>query len=492
MQLKDHKIRYIVLGVLLFVLCYHFVYSGDDWAWGSSIGIDRLKSGFSMYNGRYLGNLLVLALTRSNILKTVVMSGTFLLIIFLFEKYSEGKWALFFSSGLLLLLPQTVMKQAVVWTSGFTNYTVPTALLLVFGIYVLYTLRTDGKKQSVPVSVGLLFLGLSASLFMENYTIYSIVLSVIVTVIGRLRFKRFFIPYIAYSVGAVAGAVVMFSNGAYGAIADKTDTYRTIAGSGLLSTLKNNYLNTIVPELIMKNNWLNLVLTGVCLVLFIKTKDSWKKNLHKKAASVCISGMICFNVFSFMVEIGQLLRSSSEAFLSVQAMVATAYMICVCVFVLLVGYQYEDIGVVFWLGSIACITAPLLIVTPIGGRCFFITYVYTIGLTVGLIKLCKPKAEELDRLAKRYMSLVCMVGYAFFLIVNYKNYYSEQDRVTYVKNAAEEGQTTIAIPWLPYTDYVHVGEPFSETWLMDRYRLFYGIADGITFVPSENYPGTVE
>ena len=40
-------------------------YFKDDWAWGSQVGLDRLQTHFTGYNGRYLGNLLVMVLTRS-------------------------------------------------------------------------------------------------------------------------------------------------------------------------------------------------------------------------------------------------------------------------------------------------------------------------------------------------------------------------------------------------------------------------------------------
>ena len=39
------------------LLVFLFPYSGDDWAWGSKIGLERLSTGFKDYNGRYGGNL---------------------------------------------------------------------------------------------------------------------------------------------------------------------------------------------------------------------------------------------------------------------------------------------------------------------------------------------------------------------------------------------------------------------------------------------------
>ena len=55
---------YIFLFAFLFLLTYYFPYSNDDWAWGSKTGLERLQNGFKDYNGRYLGNLLVILLTR--------------------------------------------------------------------------------------------------------------------------------------------------------------------------------------------------------------------------------------------------------------------------------------------------------------------------------------------------------------------------------------------------------------------------------------------
>lgn len=50
-------------------------YFKDDWAWGSQVGLDRLQSHFTGYNGRYLGNLLVMVLTRSLPVKIILMTA---------------------------------------------------------------------------------------------------------------------------------------------------------------------------------------------------------------------------------------------------------------------------------------------------------------------------------------------------------------------------------------------------------------------------------
>ena len=57
------NVKYILylFTIVFFALFYYFLpFAGDDWAWGSDIGIERLKNGFDGYNGRYLGNILII------------------------------------------------------------------------------------------------------------------------------------------------------------------------------------------------------------------------------------------------------------------------------------------------------------------------------------------------------------------------------------------------------------------------------------------------
>mgnify|MGYP000063744456 FL=1 len=104
---RMNKVKKWQWGLLFFVLCalcFLYPYTGDDWAWGSSIGIERLNAWFDNYSGRYFGNLIVLALTRSNILKTIVMSACITLIVWMITKTNEGKWQMATLVTILILL----------------------------------------------------------------------------------------------------------------------------------------------------------------------------------------------------------------------------------------------------------------------------------------------------------------------------------------------------------------------------------------------------
>lgn len=54
----------LLIGVALLVMFAMSFPRLDDLTWGSSMGLDRLRSWFAGYNGRYVGNIIVILLTR--------------------------------------------------------------------------------------------------------------------------------------------------------------------------------------------------------------------------------------------------------------------------------------------------------------------------------------------------------------------------------------------------------------------------------------------
>ena len=164
---RMNKVKKWQWGLLFFVLCalcFLYPYTGDDWAWGSSIGIERLNAWFDNYSGRYFGNLIVLALTRSNILKTIVMSACITLIVWMITKTNEGKWQMATLVTILIFTaPKAVIRQSIVWTAGFSNYTTSIVLILLYGLFVRNLFIEDGKKHSNVWAIPMLILGFFVS-----------------------------------------------------------------------------------------------------------------------------------------------------------------------------------------------------------------------------------------------------------------------------------------------------------------------------------------
>ena len=88
MKIKDNRARYFIYSVffILFVyLGYKAPYCLDEWKWGLPQRMELMKRGFSGYNGRYLGNILALLITRSEVAKTLVISVCMVLVVWLME-----------------------------------------------------------------------------------------------------------------------------------------------------------------------------------------------------------------------------------------------------------------------------------------------------------------------------------------------------------------------------------------------------------------------
>ena len=124
----------IFMMLIMIVLCYLFPYSGDDFAWGTKIGLERLNIWFDNYNGRYSGNLLILLLTRSKLLRIAIESVTIFLIIRYMNLLStkDKKDNKLLIVLMLLLIPVTIFRPTIAWASGFANYLIPILLILFF------------------------------------------------------------------------------------------------------------------------------------------------------------------------------------------------------------------------------------------------------------------------------------------------------------------------------------------------------------------------
>ena len=66
-------------------------YSGDDWDWGLSIGLRHLLT--ADINSRYFGNLIIVLMSRSPLLKTLIMGSASALIPVLISVFAiNGPW----------------------------------------------------------------------------------------------------------------------------------------------------------------------------------------------------------------------------------------------------------------------------------------------------------------------------------------------------------------------------------------------------------------
>lgn len=488
-KLNTALIIFVLAFVFLFFLCYLFPYTGDDWGWGSEPGIQRLNNHFRDLNGRYLGNLAVIALTRSNLLKTTVMSATlFITSLFSYRIAGEKRWeafaVLFFA---ILATPRLVFRQAVVWTSGFANYVLPIPFLLAY-LYLIKDVAQDGdisyKKRHIPYVA---FLGFAGTLFMEHVTLYQIGFSALLIAYLLFTRRKVYSVHISYFIGSLLGSILMFSNSAYRNIVDETDTYREIPKSllGMLKYAANAFEKTIYQQSMFNNIVLNTVLAIFIILLAIEftNRENSKNKLKNLVVWLCAGCCTAYPLYAILtvVYVGWPLPGDARTRFEVIFTLVTAAAF-VIITLLCITDKPKRRRMLFELLSIAILIVPLFFVQPIGGRCFFITYLFfAIYLTelVSYLLGGKERASIYRSVSSVFLLLcVCFCGYYASIFIPIAK--ADRMRTEFVLSQVEESVTPVLVPNLPYNGYLWMPTPRSGTFWDTRFRVFHGIDNSVT------------
>ncbi|MBO7217458.1 MAG: hypothetical protein J6V50_02020 [Clostridia bacterium] len=499
---RSFFVFYIISGLaiaLFAVLAFFFPYTGDDWAWGSSIGIERLKTFFDNYNGRYLGNFVILAISRSKLLKVIVMAVSYYLTCLLCYKYASHKnnVILLFSIALFFIMPRTVFMQSVVWASGYANY-VPSAIISM--IYILMIRNIAG--DTVPhyqkfLFIATFFMGFVGAPFIENIAIFNLCLGAAVILYALIKFKKIFLTHVCFLLGAAAGAVWMFSNSVYSSISNGTDGYRTVPSgiSGLIDQcITNGY--TICEYLVIFNYLICAVVSALLIFLtvrFVKNSDNKKKNACAIGALtvkiVCLFIIICKNapVFAQALSFSTKLFSSKKFWICLTVLFALSILsiVLICVekglrFKMLLPFYCIPVSV-----------APLLVVTPIGPRCFYISYMLTMVFAADILGYLIKDIDitHINYKALFYTFSVTLLLQAFLYISIFAPIYKyDSKRNEFAKLQSDNNESNVIVSFLPNDSYLWTSSPTGEPWI-ERYKLFYGLKDdvNITVLPSTEF-----
>lgn len=489
--LNKNNIFNIALFIILTIICYIFPYTHDDWAWGSIIGMDRLNTLFHNYNGRWAGNLLVLALTRSRISRAFVISITLTLIVYVVKKNLEykNKSNNYIFIILMLLMPVNIIAQSIAWTSGFTNYVIPVLIVLI----IMYLNRNIFFYKEVKISniliIPLLVLGFCCSLFVEHMTIYNVLLSICIVLYLLIAKKKISWANISYALGSIAGTILMFSNGAYHAIANSEDTYRTIEKGNIFERAINTYFNTFYKLFIQNNTVINMFIGGIILYLifiYLQKKKSIINKNKKVLLYIIISiltSYISYNIFIKVVGNSYILANNTwNKYL--EATMAIVYYISILISIfIIIEDRSRKFRLMFELISIIIIATPLLIVTPIGPRCFFPTYVFfalfaidCFDYSIGNVKF------DISNILK--ISIVVIM--IFFGTIFGQVYKIDNKRIEYIN--IHNNDKELILPKLPYENYMQVPNPQNEVFY-ERFKLFYGINkdSSLKFIPYKQW-----
>ena len=415
--------KYLIITMLgIFIFTMLFPYSGDDWQWSvGELSIERIV-GFSTnasLNGRYLGNIIVILLTKNRIIRAIIMSLTLTSIINIIKTKEKSHYLTVIL--LLLLMPKDVFKQGIVWSSGFANYSF-SILLLLIALSMVQKLFADNKFDTKMIIPSILVFYLS-SLVIENLTIFLFLFLVILNIVYLIKNKK-----------------VNFN-------------LLISLGSSLLGLL------TMFPNSITNNLILFIILT-IFMITYVYKNSNKKKNTKLMYISLCFH-VICllyFILVKYNPDWVPLLKYSKIFNFSVSVLFIINLFV-----VLYLVYRSRAYNSLFICGVIVGMVAPLFVVSPLGPRNFLLIYVLEALLVLDIYRI---SGFTLDYNKIKY--LICIIvfvivgyyvsiyGYITLVSVRRDNYVKEHVTSNNIEN------NILYIPNIPYEEYVWVPNPSNE------------------------------
>lgn len=443
------------IAAILLILSFLFPINGDDWCYEGGIDLLNFKYIFGSIadnwqnlNGRVLGNLLSLIAGKSDVLKDMLRAAVIFGIILLVNKNAGMKTV----CGLLiafiyaLSLPKSIFRQTYAWASGFYDYVMPALLILLY-LLLIRGLFTGGRLiVSAGRTAACAAIGVCAQLFIENLTLYNLALGAVLFFWHLIRNKKFSPALFAFMLGSAAGAAIMFTSPVYGQVAAGTDWYRTMATSyGDILFRIEKMAPHWFKYLISENYALIFSIALLCLYILYAygpCDKKWKSAL-KFAAIAAMSLLPAYFVIP-------------EKILWVETLMCALFFVSAAVTILFfVRDNTRKLMALLFLISAPAAAAPLIIVTPVGPRCFYASYIFLVSAVINLLAYVTEGKKPDFKLIRLPLIMLAVCVSSFYIFIYARIAYVQNLGEKYIEHQMSVGATTIELPAYPYTDYIH-------------------------------------
>lgn len=493
------KTRLMYFGFAAFCLyiAFQIPYTGDDWDWGLDIGLQHLIT--ADINSRYVGNLLVVIMTRSKLMQTLLMgSAFFALPMLMVAIITDGQikanpkisTILFLTANCLLLsMDKSIWQQTYGWISGFANYGFSSVLLEVCLLLAMPLFRSEiHMKNESPLELFFMFLlGVSIQLFLENLAIFMVLFGIIACAVSVIREKKIQKRYLTLLIGTVVGLTIMFGNSMYVDLVHTGTALgngrKLVAGGadGIIPLISGAWKNFSkeMATLIWENNVVICCSISVLLLfLWLNRRKTGLKTTEWLLVLINLLSIPYFVVFSHL-EYGKLFLLQFGILDIVEVLVNLGFFAVVALQIVLLfrdrcWYMWKLL--LIWIGA-PVVILPLTVVMDEGGR-FYITsnvlmIVFVMFLLDAWLHDLPEKAEE----------AILMLGVSILLSFSLQYFFiyweigsCTQERMQIIAQTKENGEKHIELPAYPYLvkDYVWWGEP-GEDYREVYFREFFGL-----------------
>lgn len=482
-------------GLLIFLIFFaiQVPYCHDEWAWGSQSGLETLSTFFQGYNGRYLGDLLSLAVTRSVWAKVLILAittwGLVILMTGLVKKIPENRGTplqiALLSTLLILGMPQPIFRQILGWVAAFVNFVPPVLLFLVYWQLVQNIFPEASPSYSRRLWIWMIPLGLCSQLFSEHNTIFHILFAAFVLIYTYFRRHRVYAVHLSYFFSCLAGAVIMFLNPAYTNALNHTDGYKNIelSAGAIPNLLKSGY--HIVHTLYSTGYLPVLIAFTLLLLLILSHRRSFHNKIRLRIAAGI--GLVEFMLF-FVVEkfFPQALTALSErSHLLKLLLVCVSLFLFVACSLLTLWLCIPDTARRHRLMTLflcaPALALPLIVANPIGARCFFAPYllmaVFFLQLVFGAYSFSHIFTKSFTAVSSvLVLALLLYLGTVFFQIGT-----AWRRQISQIRQGVSQGASTIQLEYLPHWRFIWLTVPPSDSWMI-HYKAFYQIPSEVQVV----------
>lgn len=479
--------------IITFIILYGSPVNGDDWFFTRYGGlalenlIDKTNRYWHILNGRVLGNLGSIAFSQyqlaRELMKTIIVFGTMIFILKcnLAEKENKKSIWIIITFILVFLMPKEIYRETYSWMSGFFNYVPPILIILIY-IYIVRNIFTKQKiKDKGYKIVGSFILGLISQLYIENITIFTIVMSFSLIIWYLLEQKKISYIMVAHFLGSIAGGFIMFSSPTYSQMAKNEYEERSISLGilDLLRTAKSNYeifsLYSIRKEILL----LILISFACIIILYLNKKNEIKYSVMQQLSGVVliVTPIYAYVTSRFANNIyisGSILKMCLDGIGWMIYLLTISYVIYTCV--KNSGYRNRSI---FFLWCALISVAPMLVVQPLGPRCFYVSYIFITCVVINLLAYIDSEIHIFnDKLICQLVCVIFIFVASIYIYIFSKIGYINRISLEHINNEMKKGKTEIILPLFPYDQYIH--EPYAVE-KMGYYLYYYKTPEDIQF-----------
>lgn len=493
---------YLAFAVFYFWFSAQIPYCHDDLVWGTSGGLNNFLA--SNQNGRYLGNIIEIIMTRSTVLKTIIMGSCSFLLPYIMsciickmqQLRSELKVVCFLLCNVLLLtIDREIWQQTYSWIAGYANYCISAVFILVWINEIGNVFRKDlaFEKSSILSCILSGIVCLATQLFLETIAIYTVVASAFIIFVYIKRIGKVPSQIIFMSAGALIGLVLTFSSSVYGTL---WSTGEAVEGFRELTFITNSGIKGIVSGFLVQtvllfqrtfgNNLILVIGITVLLTIILIRVKSRHSFLKLMLVIVNVLYVIWFLAYHFCMKVfgfGTLFPNLRSLILIADSglnLLYFAVVIAEIVYIFKEKRLFMAKLLSLWVSTFAVI-APLIVTTELGARLFFTSDVFMIAVILILSsELIRNTSVKSMRIWMISLLILCAVPVISYIGIYHQISECTKVRESIIDAAIESKAEVIVLPDYPYEDYLWYPNPTEHK--IDEFYEFYGIDRNVEII----------